>query len=277
MAAGAQFVAGTPCWIDVSTSDPEASREFYGGLFGWTYEINPDPGAGHYTNAWLDGELVAGLGGVPVEPDQPVAWTLYLASADIKETAELAAASGGTLLFGPTEFPEQGSMAIASDPTGGQIGFWQLYGEWKFRGGAPGTLCWAELNTRDGAVADDFFVGLFGYQTGQHGDGVSFDYTTWSFGDEAVLGRLQMGEEFAPDTAPHWMVYFSVAPQVGTDLAAARVLELGGSVSVDPFPSTFGRIAVVRDPAGAVFSLVDLSQRSAPVTGEANNEDPYDD
>lgn len=26
---------GTPCWVDLMTSDIGAAKEFYGGLFGW--------------------------------------------------------------------------------------------------------------------------------------------------------------------------------------------------------------------------------------------------
>ncbi len=50
---------GTPCWVDLLTSDPERSQEFYGRLFGWTVE---DPGAdyGGYKNFQLKGEWVAG-------------------------------------------------------------------------------------------------------------------------------------------------------------------------------------------------------------------------
>ena len=32
-----------PVWIDLSTSDPSASREFYAKVFGWNVEVNPDP------------------------------------------------------------------------------------------------------------------------------------------------------------------------------------------------------------------------------------------
>ena len=50
---------GTPCWVELLTSDPARSQEFYGRLFGWTVE---DPGAdyGGYKNFQLKGERVAG-------------------------------------------------------------------------------------------------------------------------------------------------------------------------------------------------------------------------
>ena len=29
---------GAPCWVDLFTSDPDATRAFYGELFGWKSE-----------------------------------------------------------------------------------------------------------------------------------------------------------------------------------------------------------------------------------------------
>jgi uncharacterized protein len=56
------------------------------------------------------------------------------------------------------------------------------------------------------------------------------------------------------DVAPHWMLYFAVAD---TDEIVSRVGQLGGTVSVAPFDlADVGRIAVLNDPEGAVFSVL---------------------
>ncbi len=49
------------------------------------------------------------------------------------------------------------------------------------------------------------------------------------------------------------MTYFEVAD---TDLATARVVELGGRVLQPPREASSGRLATVADPEGAVFTLV---------------------
>jgi predicted enzyme related to lactoylglutathione lyase len=41
-----------------------------------------------------------------------------------------------------------------------------------------------------------------------------------------------------------------------TDAAVAKVAELGGSVVVEPFDTPAGRIALVTDPQGAAFSVI---------------------
>jgi len=35
------FVAGTPVWVDLSTTDPAAARDYYAKLFGWKVEVGP--------------------------------------------------------------------------------------------------------------------------------------------------------------------------------------------------------------------------------------------
>ena len=49
--------AGAPCWIDLMTSDPAASKAFYGALFGWTSE-DSGPEFGNYVTFAKDGALV---------------------------------------------------------------------------------------------------------------------------------------------------------------------------------------------------------------------------
>jgi hypothetical protein len=54
------------------------------------------------------------------------------------------------------------------------------------------------------------------------------------------------------------MIYFAVAD---TDLTAARAAKLGGTVSVEPFDLfNVGRVAVLNDPEGASFSILQWSE-----------------
>ena len=270
-------------WVEVSSTDLAGSREFYSGLFGWTYQTDSYPGRQQYTTALCGGRPVAGLTGVVLaRAGQPAAWTLYLASANVTRTAQLLRRWGGRVLWGPTDVPGQGSVLIGVDPTGATIGFWQPTQPWTFRMTAPGCLSWAELDTWDGARADAFFAHLFGYQQYQIGDGIDVDYTTWSRDGKTMLGRLRMNQRWAdPDSAAHWMLHFTVKPQTGTDAAAHRVLALGGRVDIDPYDTELGRIARVTDPSGAAFALIDPTDRIDAATdlaaGSARVDDPYDD
>lgn len=120
---------------------------------------------------------------------------------------------------------------------------------------------------------------MFGYRQQQIGDGSDVDYTTWSCGGQMILGRLQMSKDWADsDVAAHWMLHFTVNPQVGTDAAVNRVQEMGGWVDIDPYDTELGRIARVCDPFGAAFALIDPTDRLEVVTDRsARVDDPYDD
>lgn len=277
MTEGIRPVPGTVCWVDVSTTDPAASRDFYAGLLGWTYRIDPDPDSGHYTFALLDDRPVAGLAGTPAQDRQPLVWTLYLTSSSIEHTAATVALHGGTVLYGPVHIPRQGGMCVATDPSGATIGYWEPTPDWAFVTGEPGSVCWAELTTRDGALADEFFARQFGYRQYQVGDGTSSDYTVWSLGDTALLGRLSPGAGVASPVPPHWSVHFAVDPALGTDATLERATSLGGRVSVPPYDSGFGRTAELLDPSGAAFALIDPTRRVEPAGAVAANDDPYDD
>jgi predicted enzyme related to lactoylglutathione lyase len=54
--------------------------------------------------------------------------------------------------------------------------------------------------------------------------------------------------------APQWSVTFSVA---NTDETVAEAQELGGEVLLQPLDlPDIGRIAVLKDPAGAMFQVI---------------------
>ncbi len=81
------FAPGTPSWVDLSTTDPDAARDFYGPLLGWEYVIDPSEETGHYATATVGGKNVAGVNGMSIT-EQPPAWTTYFEL----NTRDLAAA-----------------------------------------------------------------------------------------------------------------------------------------------------------------------------------------
>src|SRR5258708_40371472 len=58
MAQAKTAVAHKPIWLDLSSSDPAGSREFYSKLFGGNIDVNPDPqygGGGVGRGRWEGG------------------------------------------------------------------------------------------------------------------------------------------------------------------------------------------------------------------------------
>lgn len=263
MAERSGYADGEPCWADVTTPDLEAGKRFYGAVFGWEFQ-DTGPDFGHYTMALKDGKEVAAV--TPPAPGTdsgvPPAWSTYLASSDAGATAARVEANGGKIIMGPMEIPGSGHMLVGFDPSGAPFGVWQPGGHLGSKlFGEPGALSWAEINTRDGAAADGFYQALFGYQQQQIGDGDTFDYTLWTIDGRQVCGRQRMGADFPAAIPPHWMPYFGVDD---ADAAIQRITEEGGQVRMGPFDSPYGRVAVIADPHGAVFSIIDESRRSQP-------------
>ena len=249
---------GEPCWADVVAGDVGAAMEFYEALFGWTY-AETGPEFGNYLMAQRNGRTVAGISPPPPGGEEPPsAWTLYLATHDLDATAQRVDQGGGKIALGPLDIADQGRMLFAIDPTGAPFGIWQSRGHLGFGVyGEQGAPCWAELNTRDGEGADVFYRTLFDYDQRQLGDGNQFDYTVWSLAGENHCGRLLMTDP-RDGIPPNWMIYFAVDD---TDAAADRARLAGGQLQHPPLDSAQGRLAVLSDPNGAVFAIIDPSSR----------------
>ncbi len=115
------YAPGTPCWVDVSADDVEASAAFYGNLFGWEAEVAPDGGG--YTMFLQDGKAVAGA--MVNQSGQPTSWSTYIASADVDADAAKITAAGGSIMLEPFDVLEAGRMAFAFDTQGAPFGIWQ--------------------------------------------------------------------------------------------------------------------------------------------------------
>lgn len=244
---------GAPCWVDLMTSQPEASRRFYCELFDWTVD-DPGPEYGGYVNFCADGVRVAGCMGNTPETGAPDGWSVYLATEDAVVTTEAVAANGGTVFAPPMEIMALGSMAVVADPGGAVIGMWQPgehrgFGVWD----EPNTPGWFELHTRDYDQAVEFYRKVFGWDTRVEGDSPEFRYTTQVVGDDQYAGIMD-ASGFLPEGVPaHWSVYFRVTD---TDAALARVQELGGGVVMPAEDTPYGKLAQASDPTGVTFKLV---------------------
>jgi len=250
------YETGTPCWIDIGTTDVQAASAFYSALFGWDIEYGPAE-MGHYSMARLRGRDIAALADQQV-PGM-VVWTTYIATDDVDATVERARAAGGTVLVEATDVMTFGRMAVVADPGGAAVSFWQA-GEHKGAGivNEPGCLCWNELTTRTVEESLAFLEAVAGL-TGHRIDMGAGDYYELQLpSGHTVAGLLPMvGEMWPPDLPNHWMVYFAVDD---TDAIAARCTELGGQVVVPPTDIPPGRFAVLNDPQGGHFSVIRMEQ-----------------
>lgn len=240
--------AGTPCWVDLMTTDQPAAHEFYGALLGW--EIPPPgPDFGGYSTATLGGKSVAGLSTLQ-DANHPPVWSTYLASDDLAATTKAIEDASGKIIAPAMQVGDFGSMLIAEAPGGGVFGVWQGASHTGFEiFNETGAVVWNEFMTRDFDAAKDFYATVFGYTYTAMGD----DYATVELDGNTVGGIGRLPAEVPSQVPPHWRCYFAVED---ADAAAARVEELGGTITRRPMDMPYGRHADVADPQGAMFAII---------------------
>lgn len=243
--------AGTPTWVDVVGPSDVDVRNFYGTLFGWTFDV-VGPEFGGYATGRLGGHAVAGVvGSGPGMPAQPPAWTLYFASQDTAADVARAVSLGAAIVSGAMTVGAFGTMAILTDPTGAPFGLWHAGTHVGFEvTDEPGAPTWHELYSPDAKKARAFYMALLGATADPMPGGL--EYYVLRHGERMLGGIMQIDPAWGPMPA-QWVTYFSVA---NADETAAAARKLGGRQMGSVDDSPFGRIAALTDRWGATFKAL---------------------
>ena len=258
MAETRTFVANAPAWVDLSSTDAAAARDFYGKLFGWKVDLAPDPGAGGYALATIDGKNIAGIGGTQ-DPNGPSAWMVYIGTKDADATAKTIESAGGKVVAPPFDVLDSGRMAVFQDPSGAFMSVWQpnnMQGADVMN--EPNTYAWAELNSRGFEKAEDFYKKVFGWTTKKSpmGEGQPM-YTEFQQQGNSIAGGMEMMAMVPAEVPSYWLVYFGVAD---VDKTFKKATDLGAKELVEPVDFPGGRFAIVQDPQGAAFGIMRMQQ-----------------
>jgi predicted enzyme related to lactoylglutathione lyase len=248
MAERDRYEHGTFSWTDLSTPDAEASKAFYGGLFGWDFEDEPIPDGGVYVMARLGGRSAAAM--FETSERHP-AWASYVTVDDADTITARARELGASVMAEPFDVMDAGRMATLQDPTGAVFCVWQpgrSIGAEVVNG--DGALSLNQLNTTDPEAAQRFYSELFGwrFEEVQGGPG---PYSAIYRGERANGGMMQIPPGQAAPS--HWLVYFGIDD---IDAAAEQIGSSGGRLVVERMDVPGGRILVAQDPQGATFALV---------------------
>jgi predicted enzyme related to lactoylglutathione lyase len=117
----------------------------------------------------------------------------------------------------------------------------------------PGTLCWNELMTSDVDAALPFYEKLFGWKRNRVTAG-EVEYNELQLDGRGVGGAMASPVAGMPAV---WGVYFAVDD---CDKAVETASANGGTVLHEPLDIQPGRFAVLADPAGAVFNVLELTE-----------------
>ena len=106
--------------VEIRSADPDATRAFFGKLFGWTF---PDGGIPGYTyvETGVEGALPGGIS--PLQGGQPLV-TFFVGVSDVAATLEAAVAQGGRIVQGATKVPGV-TFGLLADPQGQVVGLAQ--------------------------------------------------------------------------------------------------------------------------------------------------------
>jgi predicted enzyme related to lactoylglutathione lyase len=241
------YAPGTFCWADLGTTEAAAAKAFYTTVLGWEADDLAAGEDGVYTMFRIGGRDVAALYEMDAaERGQlPPHWSSYVSVGDVGAVATRARELGAAVVADPFDVMDSGRMAVVRDPGGAHVHLWQPGRHiGAGRVNEPGCMVWNELATPDVGRAAAFYRDLLGWQAEPDATG----YATIRNGDgpNGGIRPLQDGE------VPSWLVYFATG---SCDEAAARATEGGGAVVAGPMDVTVGRIAIVRDPQGAVLAL----------------------
>ncbi|MCK8607940.1 VOC family protein [Agromyces sp. C10] len=251
MPGSEDLVAGSPAWVDVSTTDLDATLAFYGELFGWEAERGDEERYGGYVTFRRDGKRVAGAARRQDTDPAPPHWTVYLLTYNAAATTRTIGEAGGTVLFEPMDIPDMGVMGLAIDATGAVVGYWQpgnLAGFESF--GEDDTAVWFELAASDFDAAERFYGHAFHWEV-EHGDGQPRS-AVYRHGGRNHAGILDAGNLLDEDLPPAWSVAFGVAD---VEAAVERAVAAGATLVVPPWDLPSGRRAGLADPTGAYFVI----------------------
>ena len=247
---------GKIVYLELVTPDLAAAKHFYTQLFGWTYRDVEGAGPA-FTQAYVDDRPVAGLvqRAVPTGEHPQPAWLSFIATADIDATTATARQLGAKVLLAPRAVAQRGREAVLADPQGAVFALQaSTHGDPPDELVAPGEWIWSSLITGDPDTAAGFYQSLFNYEV--------FDLPAQSTGRHLVLasdGFARASANSLPRNKPgmhaHWLGFIRVTNAVQM---AAKVVALGGQVLVQPRPDRHGgKLAVVADPMGAPFGLME--------------------
>jgi predicted enzyme related to lactoylglutathione lyase len=103
---------------EIRSTDPDATREFFGSLFGWTYSDGAFPGYSFADTGAGDGVLPTAIGPLQGGSDSVL---FFIGVEDVDATLAQAEKLGGTIVQ-PAQHVPGVSFGVFADPLGHTVG-----------------------------------------------------------------------------------------------------------------------------------------------------------
>lgn len=238
-----------PGWASLASADPNTVASFYSAVLGWTM-------------AETDGQLIASAAGMLVADIADIAaadatpgWLVHFDVDDLDTALTAVSKAGGAVP--PPAAGGSAEAAVVNDPNGTRFALRSPTTRHSKRP-AHGTVAWGELITDDVDTSAAFYRGAFGWEltepTGPLGR------REWQTHGRSFSGLLPRPPAMPAETPAYWDVYFAVDD---LEAAATTATERNGTQLMPPTPIEIGTITVFLDPAGAIFTLLQLTPEEA--------------
>ena len=244
-------------WGDLVTSDVAAAADFYGKVFGWTFETyGGDDDRDTYTLALADGLPIGGMvfDQRAMKGKTPSArWVGLISVADVKASTAAVTAGGGKVVYAPVMLGERGETAVFKDPEG------VLFGVVNSKSGDPPDYAgdvnewyWIDLWTTDVEKAATFYRAVVGYETlpiADDGPRSGLHLLSGGFARAGIM--LKRNKK----TSSTWLPYIRVAD---AKASAETAKATGGKVLLEPLAINRATVAIIADPTGAPVGIVQV-------------------
>jgi predicted enzyme related to lactoylglutathione lyase len=117
-----------------------------------------------------------------------------------------------------------------------------------------GEIVWVDLTIPNAEEVRDFYLAVTGWKASDFDMGGYKDYVVATPEQEDTVAGIVHARGENADLPPHWLVYIKVR-SLEESMNAAR--EKGGEVLAGPKKLGEARFCVIKDPAGAVFAIVE--------------------
>ncbi|MGG7569435.1 VOC family protein [Streptomyces sirii] len=267
---------GNVVWFEISTTDGQAVKDFYGSLLGWEFAVDPDSSVGGvtYTRIMAPG-MPFPMGAIYDNANSPEeALNVSIVSADVAADQERLEKLGAQVIVPATQVSDVTTFARMADPRGNVFSLFQNnqtperlkdfaeQGQEQMEEMAgrpvPGSYAWFEVGTTDAKATQDFYGQAFGWRFAFDDTAGGKRYHNVFTGNQWPSGGMY---DLGADGVDYLMPDFLV-----TDVPAvtAKATELGATVEFGPDSNPDGLVySRIIDPRGNRFGLF-----SAPTDGQ---------
>lgn len=257
-----QHTPGRWVWGDLVTSDVAVAADFYGQVFGWTFETyGGENDLETYTLALADGLPIGGLvfDQRALKDKVPSArWIGLISVPDVRVAADAVTRAGGKVMVAPVMLGERGETAVFQDPEG------TPFGVVRSRNGDPADYAgdvnewvWLDLWTGDVGRAADFYRTVVGYEVlplQQEGLRKGVHLISGGFVRAGIMQKKDVRDSSV------WLPYLRVADAAAT---ARKARAAGGKVIREPVSLGRAIVAIIADPTGAPVGIAQLPDQEA--------------